>query len=77
MHNEKSSAAQTLPQSSRGDDAVFKGWQKTGSGRVFPLYTIMATGHPSRGSTVSDITLQRLKLHVPGVPPPEESDDEE
>jgi hypothetical protein len=53
----------------RDEDAVFAGWQETGSGETFALYTITAASSPSRGSTVSDRTLAKLHLHVPDVPP--------
>jgi hypothetical protein len=39
--------ALTSPQCTRNEDAVFKRWQKTGSGEVFALYNITATGDPS------------------------------
>ena len=57
----------------RHDDAVFAGWQETGSGDAFALYTITAATSPSRGSTVSDRTLMKMHLHVPEAPPPEGS----
>ena len=66
MINEKNPAKRSEPQTPRDEDAVFTGWQKTGSGGFFPLYTIMATDHPSRGSTVSERTLHKLNLQVPG-----------
>jgi phage/plasmid-like protein (TIGR03299 family) len=46
-------------------DAKFVGWQKTFSGRIFPLYTITAADHPSYQSTVTEATLRRLHLRVP------------
>ena len=51
-------------------DAEFLGWQKTNSGEVFALYNITASGHPSLGSTVTDKTLHKLNLQVPGAPLP-------
>jgi hypothetical protein len=69
MSHEKNPTARTVPPNARDEDAVFSGWQRTGSGKVIPLYTITATGHPSRGSTVSDKTLHNLNLQVPGAPP--------
>ena len=50
-------------------DAVFAGWQETGSGDTFALYTIVAHANPFRGSTVSASTLQKLHLRVPDTPP--------
>jgi hypothetical protein len=55
--------------SSSGSDATFLGWQKAGSGEVFALYNITAAGHPSRGSTVTGRTLEKLNLQVPGTQP--------
>jgi len=60
-----------LPRSGRSKDAVFKGWQKTGSGEVFALYNITVAGHPLHGSTVTGETLHKLKLQIPGTPPPQ------
>lgn len=65
MSNEQNTAAESEPQNARDEDAVFKGWQETGRGSSFPLYTITATDHPSRGSTVSEQTLHKLNLQVP------------
>jgi hypothetical protein len=70
MFNDKLRTATTVPQITRNGDAIFVGWQKTSSGEVFALYSIIAAGHPSLGSTVTDITLQRLNLQVPSAPPP-------
>lgn len=50
-------------------DAVFAGWQETGSNERFALYTITATAHPFRGSTVSERTLRKMHLRIPGIPP--------
>jgi hypothetical protein len=47
------------------EDAVFLGWQKTYRGNLVPLYCVTAEGHPSYGSTVTDRTLNKLKLRVP------------
>lgn len=52
-------------------DAEFLGWQKINSGEVFALYNITAAGHPSLGSTVTDTTLHKLNLEVPGTPLPQ------
>jgi hypothetical protein len=57
---------------SRSDlDAKFLGWQKTGSGEVFALYNVTAADHPSFGSAVTEKSLQRLDLQVPGAPVPQ------
>lgn len=53
----------------QAEDAVFIGWQPTGAGKAFPLYTITASGHTLCGSTVSDKTLNELNLQVPETPP--------
>jgi hypothetical protein len=53
-------------------DALFAGWQKTGSGEIFALYTITVPGHPFRGSTVSEGTLLKMHLRVPETPGSEE-----
>lgn len=66
MSNERNPATGSEPQNPRDEDAVFKGWQETGRGSSFPLYTIMAADHPLRGSTVSEQTLRKLELQVPG-----------
>ena len=66
MSSEQNPATGSEPQNTRDEDAVFKGWQETGRGSSFPLYMIMATDHPSRGSTVSEQTLRKLNLQVPG-----------
>lgn len=58
-------------QSSSDSDAKFLGWQKTGSGEVFALYNITAADHPSFGSTVTEKSLQKLDLGVPGAPLPQ------
>jgi len=52
-------------------DATFLGWQKTGSGDVFALYTVTAAHHPSRGSTVSERGLHKLDLQIPEAPLPD------
>lgn len=46
-------------------DAAFLGWQGSLSGDIFPLYTIMAANHPSCHSTVTDVTLRRMRLQIP------------
>jgi hypothetical protein len=70
MFTEKTPTPRPLSQGSRNEDAEFKGWQKTGSGEVFPLYNITAAGHPARGSTVTGTTLHKLNLRVPDAPLP-------
>ena len=50
---------------SKPTDAVFVGWQRTSLGEPFPLYNITAADHPSRGSTVTHETLQKMSLHIP------------
>lgn len=50
-------------------DAVFAGWQETGSGGMFALYTIVAVASPFRGSTVSEPTLRKMHLRIPALPP--------
>lgn len=51
-------------------DAVFVGWQRTRLGEPFALYNITAAHHPSVGSTVTDKTLRKLRLHIPETPAP-------
>ncbi len=51
-------------------DAVFVGWQKTSQGKPFPLYNIIAAHHPSKGSTVTEETLRKLRLTIPLTPAP-------
>lgn len=46
-------------------DAVFLGWQKMHSGGVYALYNITAASHPSYGSTVTYMTLNKLHLQIP------------
>jgi hypothetical protein len=58
-----------LPQGFKSEDAVFIGWQSNFDGGAFPLFTIIARGHPSYGSTVSDMTLRALKLKIPQTTP--------
>lgn len=70
MVTESDAAAGNSPQGPGDDDAVFTGWQNTGSGESFPLYTITAAGHPSRGSTVTDKSLLYLNLKIPPTPGP-------
>jgi hypothetical protein len=43
----------------------------TSSGEVFAHYNGTAADHPARGSTVTDRTLRKLNLEVPGAPPTE------
>jgi hypothetical protein len=54
-------------------DAKFLGWQDTLSGESFALYNITAEDHPSFGSTVSEISLQKLNLQVPDAPHPDDT----
>jgi|WetSurMetagenome_2_1015567.scaffolds.fasta_scaffold538136_2 hypothetical protein len=49
-------------------DAVFLGWQQTGSGDRFALYVVTAANHPAFGSTVSRRGLYKLGLQVPETP---------
>ena len=65
MFIEKSPTTRSVTQNTGDEDVVFKGWQETGRGSSFPLYTITATDHPSRRSTVSEKTLCKLNLQVP------------
>ncbi len=58
-------------QSSSDSDAKFLGWQKTGAGEAFALYNITAADHPSFGSTVTEKSLEKMDLEVPGTPLPE------
>jgi hypothetical protein len=46
-------------------DAVFIGWQQTLTGSAFALYTVNVPGHLYYGSTVSEKTLNNLKLQIP------------
>ena len=59
-----------MSKAKHSSDAVFVGWQKTSRGEPFPLYNITAAHHPSKGSTVTDETLRRLRLHIPKTPSP-------
>jgi hypothetical protein len=68
MTTDSSAAHDHSPQDPGNDDAVFTGWQRTGSGDSFPLYTIIVADHPSRGSTVTDKSLLNLNLKVPQTP---------
>jgi hypothetical protein len=70
MRTEDNMSEQTN-QSSSDSDAKFLGWQKTGSGEVFALYNVTAADHPSFGSTVTEKSLQKLDLEVPGAPLPQ------
>jgi hypothetical protein len=71
MFKDNSPTAGSFPQSTRSEDAVFKGWQATRSGEVFALYNITSAGHPALGSTVTDKTLHKLNLQVPSAPLPD------
>lgn len=70
MFQDKNPTVPSVSPRIRHDDAVFMGWQKTVSGQVFALYNIIAAGHPFLGSTVTDQTLHKLNLQVPGAPLP-------
>ena len=50
-------------------DAIFLGWQRTPSGNAFALYNVINPRHPFFGSTVSEMTLQKLNIRVPPTPP--------
>jgi hypothetical protein len=54
-------------------DAKFLGWQETLSGESIALYNITTEDHPSFGSTVTEISLQKLNLQVPDTPHPEDT----
>jgi len=73
MFKHKKLIAHTVPQSPPNEDAKFLGWQKMRSGEVFALYNVIATGHPSFGSTVTDKGLLKLNLQVPDAPLPQGS----
>jgi hypothetical protein len=49
-------------------DASFLGWQEGYSGQSVALYNITAKGHPSFGSTVSEMSLRKLNLRIPNTP---------
>lgn len=51
-------------------DAKFLGWQKKGSGEIFPMFNITVAGHPLCYSTVSDATLRKLNLRIPQTASP-------
>ncbi len=68
MLNGKYPMVRAVPQTNRIQDAVFVGWQKTGGGETFALYTITAADHPSLGSTVTDTSLRKLNLQIPRTP---------
>ena len=68
MLTDESQTAESSPERPPDDDAVFKGWQKTGSGEVFALYNVTASEHPSHGSTVSEKTLHKMNLRAPDPP---------
>ena len=73
MFKHKTLIAHTVPQSPPNEDAKFLGWQKMKSGEVFALYNVIASGHPSFGSTVTDKGLRKLNLQVPDAPLPQGS----
>lgn len=68
MFKDKDPTARALAQSTRNEDAVFMGWQKTGSGETLALYNITVAGHPSLGSTVTGEGLRKLNLQIPRTP---------
>jgi hypothetical protein len=55
-------------QSQSDSDAIFIGWQEGYSGQSIAFYNIIAKGHPSFGSTVSEMSLRKLNLRVPNTP---------
>lgn len=55
---------------STNSDAAFLGWQETLSGEYVPLFNIVAEGHSSFHSTVTETTLRRLRLRVPRTSSP-------
>ncbi len=55
----------------QGEEAVFIGWQKTPSGKIFALYNVIAESHPLHGSTVTEPTLREHNVPIPQTPPPE------
>jgi hypothetical protein len=71
MVDHENSPASDSPRGVRGEDAVFLGWQRVEGEEALPLYTITAMGHPSCGSTVTDVKLRELDLQIPHTPPPQ------
>ncbi len=59
-----------FPRNDSSEQVVFLGWQKSRTGKLYPLYNVMLKGHPYFGSTVSDKTLRKLNLDIPRTPPP-------
>ena len=70
MFTDNNLLARPLRQTTRTEDAVFVGWQKSMSGPIFPLYNILKSDHPSYHSTVDEKTLQKLHLRIPRTPSP-------
>jgi hypothetical protein len=60
MFKDENPTALALPQSSRNEDAVFMGWQKTGSGEVF------ASGLDISSDDHGNSTPARLTLRADG-----------
>ena len=73
MFKFKKLTTHTALRNDRNQDAMFLGWQKMKSGEVFALYNVIARGHPSFGSTVTDKGLRKLNLQVPDAPLPQGS----
>lgn len=64
----KQNQQSTNKRSPGNSDAIFLGWQRTPFGDTFALYNVINPRHPFFGSTVSEITLQKLNLRVPPTP---------
>ena len=56
--------------SSTSQDAAFLGWQENSAGEMFPLYTVQKTGHAQYLSSVTEETLQALRMPIPPTPSP-------
>jgi hypothetical protein len=52
----------------RNSDAEFIGYQESRSSQPFALFNIISTKTNRHGSTVTEKTLQQLKLQVPEYP---------
>jgi hypothetical protein len=64
----EANSSEDAHESSPDSDAIFIGWQQTGSGDHFALYVVTAADHPSHGSTVSEKGLHKLGLQIPETP---------
>ena len=53
-----------------GAETIFLGWQENSAGERFPLYTIQKNGHEQYLSSVTEETLQALRLPIPPTPSP-------